>query len=80
MSAPASHTIFWFPAPNIEIIRIIQDLKIGARGYDEINASVLKLVSCQDVVPLIYFCYLSMDQGIFSQRIEACKCSTTIHN
>ena len=70
MSAPASHTFFWFPASNIEMIRIIQDLQIGARGYDEINASVLKLVSCQDVVPLIYFCYLSIDQGIFPKELK----------
>ena len=70
MSAPASHTIFLSPVTNIEIIRIIQDLKIGAPGYDEINASVLKLVSCHVVVPLVYLCNLSIDQGIFPKELK----------
>ena len=70
MSAPASHTIFLSPVTNIEIIKIIQDLKIGAPGYDEINASVLKLVSCHVVVPLVYLCNLSIDQGIFPKELK----------
>ena len=70
MSAPASHTNFLSPVANIEIIRIIQDLKIGAPGYDEIDASVLKLVSCHVVVPLVYLCNLSIDQGIFPKELK----------
>ena len=68
MSVPASHTIFLSPVTNIEIIRIIQDLKIGATGYDEINASVLKLVSCHVVVPLVYLCNLSIDRAFFPKN------------
>ena len=70
MSVPASHTIFLSHVTNIEIIRIIQDLKIGTPGYDEINASVLKLVSCHVVVPLVYLCNLSIDQGIFPKELK----------
>ena len=55
---------------NIELIRIIQDLKNGAPGYDEINASALKLVPCHVVVPLVYLCNLSIDQGVFPKDLK----------
>ena len=65
MGAPASNTFFLSPVTNIEIIRIIQGLKIGAPGYDKINASVLKLD-----VPRVYLCNLSIDRGIFPKELK----------
>ena len=70
MGPPISQTIFLSPVTNIELIRIIQDLKNGAPGYDEISASALKLVSCHVVVPLVYLCNLSIDQGVFPKELK----------
>ena len=70
MSPPAVHTIFLSPVTNIETTRIIQDLKNVAPGYDEISASALKLVSCHVVVPLVYLCNLSIEQGVFPRELK----------
>ena len=70
MGPPISQTIFLSPVTNIELIRIIQDLKNGAPGYDEKSASALKLVSCHVVVPLVYLCNLSIDQGVFPKELK----------
>ena len=70
MGPPTSQTICLSPVTNIELIRIIQDLKNGAPGYDEISASALKLVSCHVVVPLVYLCNLSIDQGVFPKELK----------
>ena len=70
MGPPKSQTIFLSPVTNIELIRIIQDIKNGATGYDEISASALKLVSCHVVVPLVYLCNLSIDQGVFPKELK----------
>ena len=66
MGPPAAHAIFLSQVTNIEKkIQIIQDLKNGAPGYDEISASALKLVSRHVVFPLVYLCNLSIEQGVF---------------
>ena len=70
MGPPISQTILLSPVTNIELIRIIQDLKNGAPGYDEIGASALKRVSCHVVVPLVYLCNLSIDQGVFPKELK----------
>ena len=70
MGHPISQTIFLSPVTNIELIRVIQDLKNDAPGYDDISTSALKLVSCHVVVPLVYLCNLSIDQGVFPKELK----------
>ena len=70
MGPSAAHAIFLSQVTNIEIIQIIQDLKNDAPGYDEISASALTLVSCHVVVPLVYLCNLSIEQGVFPRELK----------
>ena len=49
---------------------ILQSLKNGAAGYDDIK-SLLKMVSSCIVQPLVYSCNLSLDQRIFPDELKA---------
>ena len=53
-----------------EINKIIQCLKNGAAGHDDITASSLKLVSVAINQPLAYLCNLSFTQGTFPQQLK----------
>ena len=49
---------------------ILQSLRNGVAGYDDINASLLKMVSSCIVLPLVYLCNLSLDPGIFPDELK----------
>ena len=50
--------------------KIINSLKNGAAGYDELSATILKMISSSITSPLAYFCNLSFDQGVFSKELK----------
>ena len=55
---------------EVELHRIIHELKTGAPGYDEISAPLLKYVSAAIIEPLVYLCNISLDQGIFPKELK----------
>ena len=55
---------------EVELHRIIHELKTGAPGYDEISAPLLKHVSAAIIEPLVYLCNMSLDQGIFPKELK----------
>ena len=64
------NSIFLTQVTPVEMTDILQSLKNGAAGYDDINASLLKMVSSCIVLPLVYLCNLSLDQGIFPDELK----------
>ena len=54
------NSIFLSEVTIIEISQILGSLKNGAAGYDEISASLLKLISPLIVEPLVYLCNQSL--------------------
>ena len=66
------------PVTCSEIHNISVNLKNGAPGFDEINTSILKLISEHIVDPLVYLCNLSLQQGIFSKRVKISQCPSTL--
>ena len=55
---------------EIELHRIIHELKTGAPRYDEISAPLLKYVSAAIIEPLVFLCNMSLDQGIFPKELK----------
>ena len=53
-----------------EIVKIINDLKNGAPGYDEIPASILKLSLPIIIKPLVHVLNLSLFEGIFPDALK----------
>ena len=70
MGNPMINSIFLTQVTPVEMTDILQSLKNGAAGYDDINASLLKMVSSCIVLPLVYLCNLSLDQGIFPDELK----------
>ena len=67
---PMVQSIFLTEVTANEINKIIQCLKNGAAGHDDITASSLKLVSVAINQPLAYLCNLSFTQGTFPQQLK----------
>ena len=70
MGQPLTNSIFLSDVTSDEIHIIIKSLKNGAPGYDEINASLLKLVSPCIVEILVYLCNKSLHEGVFPQELK----------
>ena len=65
-----NHSIFLNPVTPDEIISIIKSLKNGAPGYDEINATTLKLCISDIAMPLSFICNRSLVEGIFPSELK----------
>ena len=70
MGQPLTNSIFLGDVTSGEIDIIINSLKNGAPGYDDINASLLKLVSPCIVEILVYLCNKSLHEGVFPQELK----------
>ena len=70
MGLPIQQSIFLSPVTEVELHRIIHELKTGASGCDEISASLLKYVSAAIIELLVYLCNMSLDQGIFPKELK----------
>ena len=70
MDQPLTNSIFLSDVTSGEILIIIKSLKNRAPGYDEINASLLKLVSPCKVEILVYLCNKSLHEGVFPQELK----------
>ena len=64
------NSMFLYDVTLEEMNKIISSLKNGAPGYDEINASVLKIISSCVTSPLVYLCNKSLEQGIFPNELK----------
>ena len=65
MGDPPVNSIFLSQVTHAEISTILNTLKNGAPGYDEINACLPKQISHCIVDPLTHVCNLSFSEGIF---------------
>ena len=70
MKNPSVISMFSYDVTLEEMNKIISSLKNGAPGYDDINASVLKLISSCVASPLVYLCNKSLAQGIFPNELK----------
>ena len=68
---PIIQSIFLSEVTTNEIDKIIQSLKNGAAGHDDITAAAnLKLVARSINQPLAYLCNLSFTQGVFPKELK----------
>ena len=67
---PIIQSIFLSEVTTNEIDKIIQSLKNGAAGHDDITAANLKLVARSINQPLAYLCNLSFTQGVFPKELK----------
>ena len=67
---PIIHPILLSEVTTNEINKIIQSLKNGAAGHDDITAANLKLVARSINQPLAYLCNLSFTQGVFPKELK----------
>ena len=67
---PTIHSIFLSGVTTNEINKIIQSLKNGAAGHDDITAANLKIVARSINQPLAYLCNLSFTQGVFPKELK----------
>ena len=67
---PIIQSIFLSEVTTNEIDKIIQSLKNGAAGHDDITAANLKLVARSINQPLAYLCNLSFTQGVFPMELK----------
>ena len=70
MKNPSVNSMFLYDVILEEMNKIICSLKNGTPGYDEINASVLKIISSCVASPLVYLCNKSLTQGIFPNELK----------
>ena len=70
MGQPSVNSIFLSEVTTEEINKILRSLKNGAAGYDEINASLLKLILPFIGEPLIYLCNQSLQEGVFPSELK----------
>ena len=56
MKNPSVNSMFLYDVTLEELNKVISSLKNGAPDYDEINASVLKIISSCVDSPLVYLC------------------------
>ena len=70
MGQPLVNSIFLSEVTIVEISQILESLKNGAAGYDEISASLLKLISPFIVEPLVYLYNQSLQEGIFPTELK----------
>ena len=69
MGQPLLQSMFLSVVTPDEVHKIINSLKNGAAGYDELSASILKMISPSITSPLAYLCNLSFDQGVFPREL-----------
>ena len=62
--------MYLYKVTEIEIQNIIKSLKKGAAGYDEVDASALKMISDSVSLPLTHLCNLSLSQGVFPHELK----------
>ena len=70
MGQPLLQSMFLSVVTPDEVHKIINSLKSGAAGYDELSASILKMISSSITSPLAYLCNLSFDQGVFPRELK----------
>ena len=70
MKNPSVNSMFLYDVTLEEMNKIISSLNNGAPGYDEIHASVLKIISPCVASPLVYLCNKSLEQGIFPNELK----------
>ena len=70
MGQPLLQSMFLSVVTPDEVHKIINSLKNGAAGYDELSASILKMISSSITSPLAYLCNLSFDQGVFPRELK----------
>ena len=69
------NTIFLSMVTDEEIVKIVQDLKEGAPGYDDIPSSLIKMSLPYTTIPLAYICNMSLSEGVFP---EVCKVANVV--
>ena len=70
MGQPLLQSMFPSVVTPDDVHRIINTLKNGAAGYDELSVSILKMISPSITSPLAYLCNLSFDQGVFPRELK----------
>ena len=65
-----SEPIFLSMVTDEEMEKIVNNLKEGASGYDDIPSSLLKLAVPYIKQPLVYICNLSLSEGIFPDALK----------
>ena len=70
MEQPLIYSMFLNVVTPDENHKVINSLKNAAAGYDELTASILKMVSSSIISPIAYLCNLSFDQGVFPSELK----------
>ena len=69
------NSMFLTMVTDEEIVKIVNDLKDGAPGYDDIPASLLKMSLPCITAPLVHISNLSLSEGVFP---DACKIANVV--
>ena len=70
LDAKILNSMFLTMVTDEEVVKIVNDLKNGAPGYDDIPASILKLSLPIITVPLVHVLNLSLFEGIFPDALK----------
>ena len=70
MDQPLLNSIYLSEVTIEEISNILESIKNGAAGYDEINAALLKHISSFITEPLKYLSNLSLSEGVFPTELK----------
>lgn len=74
MKQKASHTIFFKPATQKEILDIGKSLKAGkSSGFDDISPNVVKYVLSYIVEPILHVCNSSLSTGVVPTQMKISK-------
>ena len=65
------NNIYLYDGTGDEIGTMLKSLKTGAAGYDEINASLLKLISLCITEPRVYLNSKSLREGAFPSKLNS---------
>ena len=61
------------PVNEAEVLEVIKNLKDSSSGWDEIDASNLKISSTTIVVPFTHICNLSLLNGVFPKELKTAR-------
>ena len=70
LDAKILNSMFLTMVTDEEVVKIVNDLKNGAPGYDDIPASILKLSLPIITVPLVHVLNLSLFEGICPDTLK----------
>ena len=67
------HSLFFTPTNQFEVEKIINNLKITSKGYDDIHPKIIKQISMIIAMPLSHIINCSLISGIVPSKLKIAK-------